>query len=79
MAKDEMAWLQGSFVGTTRDLEGILSTRKKFQLEALLSMRLTPMGGNMVLIRAFEGDNFENILKSNRGPHVWWLNKGQSG
>lgn len=88
---EEMTWLKGSFMGRTVDPVGIHCIRKKFDLDYLLSVTLTPMGGNLVLMHALDGVNFEEVLHDKRkvferwfselghGTQVWWQRRGPSG
>lgn len=48
--EDDMAWLKDCFVRRASHPEGINCLKKKFLMETLLSVLLTPMGGNSVLI-----------------------------
>lgn len=47
--------------------------KKKFQLEHYLSVTLTPMGGNMVLINALEGGNLEETVFVKRKDFSRWF------
>lgn len=45
VSEEEMAWLKGSYMGKTIDLEGLLCLKKKIIHEGLLSVTLTSIGG----------------------------------
>lgn len=72
MSDEEMAWLKPCFIGKFSDPEGIQSVQQKYKLEELLEVSLTPMGGNLVLMRAEEGEDLETRVKQNdRGFSKW--------
>lgn len=60
-------------MGKTRDPEGIKCVKKKFLLEGLLSVTLTPMGGNLVLIKVQDGAIFEEVLRNNEEEFSRWF------
>lgn len=69
----DMAWLKDCYVGKTRDPEGINYVKKKFLLEGLLSVSLTAIGGNLVLISGQEGVIFEEVLRNNEKDFQRWF------
>lgn len=69
----EMEWLKGCFVGKSVDPEGILCIKKKIVLESILAVNLTPLGGDLVLMFAPEGENFEEILRKNEKNFICWF------
>lgn len=71
--EEDMAWLRECFVGKTVDPEGIHCLRRKLDIEGLLCVTLIPMGGNLVLIKAFEGESFEKILEERREVFEKWF------
>lgn len=63
--KLDSLWLKDCFVGRTSEPDGILCFRKKFQLEGSLSVNLTPLGGDLVLIQAQEGLDLQSTINGN--------------
>lgn len=60
-------------MGWAVDPEGIICIRKKFFLEGLLSVNLTPMGGNLVLIRSIAGERIEDTIRDRDKEFSQWF------
>lgn len=61
-----------SFVGKAIDPKGIICAEKKFRLEKMLAVTLTPMGGNLVLNKALERDNFATLKENEKNFNKWF-------
>lgn len=63
VSETEMDWLKCFFIGEAIDPQEILSHDRRFELEGILGVSITYMGGNLALTRALDGEKPENHIK----------------
>ncbi|GKV33735.1 hypothetical protein SLEP1_g42199 [Rubroshorea leprosula] len=69
--KDDMAWLERSFVGKARCTEIISTLQERFMMEGYFSAKVTPMGGNLVLLPCEVYEKLKHLVEEGRN----WLDQ----
>ncbi|KAK7243673.1 hypothetical protein RIF29_38482 [Crotalaria pallida] len=59
----EWEWLKGSFVGKVREIGMIEDIKEALEAEGFTTINPLPMGGDLVLLKPVEGEDFKEILK----------------
>lgn len=62
--EDELAWLQKCYVGYVHNANVVYLLQDRLIDEGVFTFTVTPMGGDLVLIKPTEGEEFEDFVKN---------------
>ncbi|GKV19323.1 hypothetical protein SLEP1_g29603 [Rubroshorea leprosula] len=71
--KDDLSWLEGCFVGRTKGPEIIGTLQERFLMEGYFSAKVTPMGGNLVLISGEDSEELKHLVEEGRDWLSQWF------
>ncbi|KAK7260898.1 hypothetical protein RIF29_27197 [Crotalaria pallida] len=69
----EWEWLNGCFVGKVRDMEMVYNLQIVMHSEGFTTIKIVPMGGDLVLLKAMEGEDFMELLKESGEAFSNWF------
>ncbi|GKV09634.1 hypothetical protein SLEP1_g21105 [Rubroshorea leprosula] len=61
--KEEKEWLKNYYVGQMHKLDGLMSLQDRLLVEGFFSIKVTPMGGNLMLIHCEDTEEVDTLLK----------------
>lgn len=59
----KMEWLRKCYVGHVRHVDQVFMLQEKIVAEGISSVKITPMGGDLMLIQPHEDEHFDDLLK----------------
>lgn len=71
--EDEMAWLNQCFVGYVHNPDAVYLLQDRLVDEGVFSFTIVPMGGEMVLIKPTEGEDFVEFVKDYESLVETWF------
>lgn len=60
---DEFSWLQKCYVGYVNNPDAVYLLQDRLIDEGVFNFIVTPMGGDMVMIKPVDGEDFEGFVK----------------
>ncbi|GLU14523.1 hypothetical protein SLE2022_310850 [Rubroshorea leprosula] len=61
--KEEKEWLKNCYVGQMHKFDGLMSLQDRLLIEGFFSIKVTPMGGNLMLIHCEDAEEVDTLLK----------------
>ncbi|GKV51184.1 hypothetical protein SLEP1_g57855 [Rubroshorea leprosula] len=71
--EEELKWLRDCFVGTAKSLVIISTLQDKFLMEGYFSAKVTPMGGNLVLISSADAEELKHLVEQGKDWLAQWF------
>ncbi|GKV51770.1 hypothetical protein SLEP1_g58395 [Rubroshorea leprosula] len=62
--QEDIAWLEGCYVGTTHSVEMVRNLQEKFYMERYFSCRIQAMGGRLVLMDCEDKEELKDLVES---------------
>lgn len=73
VSEEDMEWLKNCYAGQVHDPDAVFELKEKIFAEGLYSIKVTPMGGDLVLIQVDEGEDFLELVKDYEDIFEKWF------
>lgn len=71
--EEDMEWLKNCYIGQVHSPDVVFQLQEKVFAEGLYSVKVTPMGGDLVLIQVEEGEDFLQLVKDYEDAFEKWF------
>ncbi|GKV34373.1 hypothetical protein SLEP1_g42750 [Rubroshorea leprosula] len=71
--KEDEEWLERCFIGKAKCLEIISFLQERFTMEGYFAAKVTPMGGNLLLLLSEDPDDFKYLVDEGRDWLAQWF------